>query len=74
MKNINKINVKMMKIDQEIEEIEELLIKNLKLRIASNDDKYDIVIDDLEKKRKSKIGEILKLYHYKNNVDKLKNI
>ena len=74
MKNINEINAKIKKLDKEIEETEELLIKNLKLCITSQDDKYkyDMInqlINELEKERKSKIDEIMKLYKYKNNKE-----
>ena len=70
MKNIDEINAKIKKLDKEIEETEELLIKNLKLCIASQDDKYkyDMItqlINELEKERDSKINEVLKLYGYK---------
>ena len=74
MKNIDEINAKIKKLDKEIEETEELLIKNLKLCIVSQDDKYkyDMItqlINELEKERKSKIDEIMKLYKYKNNKE-----
>ena len=69
MKNIDEINAKIKKLDKEIEETEELLIKNLKLCIASQDDKYkyDMItqlINELEKERESKIDKIMKLYKY----------
>ena len=72
MKNIDELNNEIKKLDQEIEETEELLIKNLKLCITSQDDKYkyDMInqlINELEKERKSKIDEIMKLY--KNNKE-----
>ena len=70
MKNIDEINAKIKKLDKEIEETEELLIKNLKLCIDSQDDKYKYdmlnqLVNELEKERDSKINEVLKLYGYK---------
>ena len=70
MKNIDELNNEIKKLDQEIYEITQMIIDNIKLGIASQDDKYKYdmlnqLVNELEKERDSKINEVLKLYGYK---------
>ena len=70
MKNIDELNNEIKKLDQEIYEITQMIIDNLNLGIASQDDKYKYdmlnqLVNELEKERDSKINEVLKLYGYK---------
>ena len=70
MKNIDELNNEIKKLDQEIYEITQMIIDNINLGVASQEDKckYDMLnqlINELEKERDSKINEVLKLYGYK---------